>query len=119
MAIAFTKAQRFAEFVRRLLAAEPASSMEGGIQLIADTLNAVEDELTSIPFTPTAWQSDGRMYPPMADARRRIPGRVDVVRYRSVAHNTFVGDNGAVRIEETDGTCRVNKPGRDGRTIEL
>ena len=57
------KAERFAEFLRRLRAAPAASSFTEAFRQLGDILNAVEDELTSIPYDPANWQNDGRMYP--------------------------------------------------------
>lgn len=58
-----TKQERLAEFLRRLMAAPAASSFDEAYRQLCDILNAVEDELTSIPFDPANWQTDGRMYP--------------------------------------------------------
>ena len=75
--------------------------------------------MTDIPFDPDAWLSDGRMYPPQGDSRRKVPGRNDLVRYRSLGHNTWIGANGAIRIAGVDGQVFLEKPGADGRTVEL
>ncbi len=56
------KAERFAEFLRRLHAAPAAASFDEAFQQLGDILNTVEDEMTSIPFDPANWQSDSRMY---------------------------------------------------------
>ncbi len=73
--------------------------------------------MTTIPFDPTNWQNDGRMYPPQMDSLRTVPGRDDVRRFRSKAHNTLVGDNGAIEIRDLSGRPILAKPGVDGRTI--
>jgi hypothetical protein len=113
-----TKAERFAEFLRRLGVAPPASSFEEAFGQLGDVLNAVEDEMTSIPFDPASWQTDGRMYPPQMDSLRAVPGRPDVRRFRSKAHNTLIGDNGAIEIREvSSGRTILAKPGADGQTI--
>ena len=46
------KAGRVAEFLRRLGAAPAASSFTEAFRQLGDILNAVEDELTSIPYDP-------------------------------------------------------------------
>lgn len=114
-----SKAERLAEFLRRLEVAEPASSFEEAMKLLEETLNAVENELTTIPFDPTNWIADGRMYPPQEDSRRSVSGRNDLVRYRSRGHNTWISANGAIRIDEVNGQCVINKPGRNGDPIDL
>jgi hypothetical protein len=48
------KAQRLVEFLRRLRWAAPASNVEEAFDLIARTLNAVEDEFSGTPFDPSA-----------------------------------------------------------------
>lgn len=114
--MAIEKRERIKIFLQRLEAAPPANNAEEALQLVTDVLNGVEDELTSIPYNPELWMDDGRMYPPQADsARRDVP---DVVRYRSVSHNTRIHRNGAIRIERIDGTCLLNKPSQNGHTID-
>lgn len=41
-----SKEERFAEFLRRLAAAPPASSAREALALVSETLNQVEDDLT-------------------------------------------------------------------------
>jgi hypothetical protein len=73
--------------------------------------------MTSIPFDPSNWQNDGRMYPPQWDSLRAVPGRSDVRRFRSKAHNTLIGANGAIEIRDLSGRTVFTKPGADGRTV--
>jgi hypothetical protein len=109
-----SRGQRLAEFFRRLAAADPVDSVEAALDLIAKTLNEVEDDLTSIPYDPDAWDTDVRMYPPCEDAARSITGHPAVRRYRNKRHNTFVRANGAFEIQRLDGVVQVSRPGRDG-----
>ena len=39
--------------------------------------------MTSIPYDPANWMTDGRMYPPQPDSKKAVSGRSDVTRYRS------------------------------------
>jgi hypothetical protein len=111
------KNERFALFRQRLLDAPPASSLEEAFATLAATLNAVEDELSGIPNNPSNWQNDGRMYPPQRDHRRTPRNAPGVVRYRSVGHNTFIAENGSIRIEMISREVVLKKPGADGRII--
>lgn len=112
-----SKAERVAEFLKRLEAAPPAKSSDEAYALVANTLNGVENELTSIPYDPERWMDDGRMYPPQADSARESP-LPDVVRYRSKAHNTLIHVSGAIRIETVGGQCLLNKPGHNGHLVK-
>jgi hypothetical protein len=113
-----TKAERFAEFLRRLGAAPAAADADEAFRQLGDILNAVEDEMTSIPFDPAHWQTDGRMYPPQPDSLRASPpGRPDVKRFRTRGHNVLIGDNGAIEIRDLSGRVHLSKTGADGRAI--
>jgi hypothetical protein len=112
-----SRAQRLAEFLRRLGASPAVPTAAAALDLIGATLNSVEDEMTTIPYDPDAWPTDGRMYPPRADARRDVAGRPDVARYRSRAHNTYVRSNGAFEVQGTSGEVLVSRPGLDGRGV--
>lgn len=54
---------------------------------------------------------------PQTDSRRLVPGRNDVARFRSASHNTLIGDNGAIAIQDLNGRVNFTKPGVDGRDI--
>jgi hypothetical protein len=112
------KGARVKEFLRRLAAAPPASDHDEAMGQVADILNAVEDEMTSIPFDPTFPLNDGRMYPPQPDSKKADPGRTGATRYRSRGHSTVIGDNGAIQIiDHCSGKPVFDKPGADGRVI--
>jgi hypothetical protein len=102
-----TKSERLALFLERLSAAPTANSAE-------------EDEFTTIPFDLSRSDNDGRMYPPLPDSARDVPGRPDVTRYRSRFHNTWIAANGAIRIASVgDGEPLLEKAGTDGRKVDL
>jgi hypothetical protein len=111
-----TRRERTEIFFRRLAASGPCASADEALGRIADVLNGIEDMFTSIPFNPAAWESDGRLYPPQEDQRRDVAGHPDIRRYRSRQHNSWIADNGAIRIDQ-GGTICLEKPGADGRTI--
>lgn len=113
------KRERIGEFIRRLEAAQPASDVAEALKLVCGTLNAVEDELTDIPYDLDRSDSDGRLYPPLQDSVREVEGHPNLRRYRNRAHNTFIGTNGAIEIRLIDETkpSLISKPGRDGRGV--
>lgn len=112
-----SKAERLEEFYSRLRLARPAKIFEEAYELICSTLNAVEDELTDSPYDPERWQEDGRLYPPFDDSFREVPGHPRLRRFRSLAHNTYIGDNGAIEIRNLAGEVELEKPGADGKRI--
>jgi hypothetical protein len=105
-------------FLRRLDLAISVGSGEAALALITSTLTAVEDELTDIPADPARWMTDGRMYPPQADNRREVPDHPLVVRYRSRAHNTFIGANGGDRNQGPHGSGSLSQS-RSGRKTSM
>lgn len=112
-----SKSERLAELFRRLAAAPAVTSAIEAKSLLDSTLNAVEDELTGVPYDPEAWMTHDRMYPPQEDSRRVVPGRPDIARYRSRSHNTYIGANGAIEIAAVSGEVLFRKPGADGRYV--
>jgi hypothetical protein len=98
-------------------AALPASTAEEVLQQLADIIKDVEDSLTTIPYVPSDWQNDGRIYPPQADSKRRVPDRPAVKRYRTRRHSVYIGENGSIEIQRLDGTIEVAKSGADGRGV--
>lgn len=117
-----SREERLAEFLRRLAIAPRARSFEEALRQLGDMLDAVEDEMTDIPHDPDAWQADGRLYPPLEDSVRAVPGYPGVRRLRSRAHNTFIGDNGSIEIAEVGAGVPpiapiFSKAGADGRSV--
>ena len=115
---AASKSLRLAEFLRRLGRAPAAQSYDEARQQIAAILNAVEDEMSGIPYDPSAWRSDGRMYPPQDDREVRSEHPA-VRRFRSVGHATEIGSKGAIRIRDVNSkqASVLDKAGLDGRLI--
>lgn len=111
--------ERFGEFVRQLDAAPACGTLADAFALLADTLNAVEDALSGIPFDPTNPHHDGRMYPPQADAYRPVAGRSDIHRYRNRQHNSYFSDDGAILIVDIRGNIVLDKSDLNGRSITL
>ena len=85
---------------------------------LVSILETVEDELTGIPNDPRNWRTDGRLYPPQRDNWFRVPGRPDVTRMRTKAHNVFIAANGAIEIRAVEsGVAIFTKAGADGREV--
>jgi hypothetical protein len=102
-----------------MLSAQACGDAPSALALIERIMTEVEEEFSGVPNDPAKYRSDGRLYPPQADAVRGVPGRPDLRRYRSVGHNTFIGLDGAIFIQGIEGTCLLDKPARSGATITL
>jgi hypothetical protein len=111
-----SKAYRLEEFFRRLRTLPLAASFAEAMWQLETTLNAVEDDLTSIPYDPSHWRSDGRLYPPQADNAVETSRR-DVRGFRSFRHQTLIGLNGSIDISEKAGKVVFSRPGADGKFI--
>ena len=94
-----------------------ASSFDEAYQLVAETLNSVEDELTLIPFDLDNWRNDGRLYPPLPDSVRTVPSNPKVKRLRNLAHNTYIAENGAIEIQNISAVVEFSKPGKDAKGV--
>jgi hypothetical protein len=104
-------------YFERLKNAPTANSAEEAIDLIAKTLDQVEDEFSGIPKNPSpSLEPDGRMYPPQADytvANPDIPGGyIQTTR----GHKIYINPDGSIRmVVRTDrpnaGRVDLEKPG--------
>lgn len=111
------KAERIAEFFRRLAALPPLADQASARRAIEATLNAVEDELSGVAFNPGNWRTDGRMYPVQDDNAADVQGS-GVLALRSRGHETFLAANGAIEIREsTNDKVVFTKAGADGRGV--
>jgi len=105
-----------AEFQRRLGAAPAAAGHNEALQLLADIMNAVEDELSGVPFNPARSHVDGRLYAPSVDFE--VASDVAGSRcYRQRGHKTYLSLSGAIRIERLDGQLLIAKPAADGTEV--
>jgi hypothetical protein len=115
--VAVAKDVRLQEFYRRLQTLETATSFEDAYTQISKTLNQVEDEMSGVPYNPSKWQTDGRLYPPQPDSERAFSGHQKVRRFRSIQHNTLIGENGSIEIRTLAGEVVFSKAGGDGKGV--
>lgn len=109
---------RLRELFSRLERHPPFTSFAEAYAGLVSILDAVEDELTGIPNDPPSWQTDGRLYPPQRDHWFSVPDWPGVTRMRTRAHNVFVAENGAMKIEDArTGAVILSKPGADGKEV--
>lgn len=116
---AIPKAARLEELWRRLRALPNARNFDEAWTQLGRTLDEVEDELSGITNNPSAWATDGRLYPPQLDHEYRFDLRHRVRRFRTVGHNVFIGENGAIQIrlwapDPLEGKILFSKAGADG-----
>jgi hypothetical protein len=114
-----SRGERLREFLRRLGAAPAFPCAESAFEGVRTTLNAVENELSGIPYDPCHPRGDGRLYPAKRSWRSRVPGRPDLRRYRFKAHRLYIGASGAILIEHRDLGVAFRKAGQDGSHVEL
>jgi hypothetical protein len=111
-----SKEERFTEFLRRLALLPRAANASDARMQLDSTLNEVENEMTDIPYDPTQWQGDGRMYPPQDDSLQ-LTKNPAVMCFRSKGHRTYISRGGAIEIWEISNKLVFSKPGSDGKTI--
>ncbi len=111
------KTERLQEVYRRLAAAPAAGTFAEMRRQLDDVLNAVEDELTGVPYDPRRWATDGRLYPVQDDNVFDVKGhpRVSLLRARRTA--IYIGDNGSIEIRDASGMVEFSKQGADGLAV--
>jgi hypothetical protein len=81
-------------------------------------LNAVEAEHSGVPFDPSNWRSDRRLYMPQMDNSSYPEEYRGVTKLWSLGHALLIAPNGAYLIQENDSERIVlEAPGEDGRPI--
>lgn len=112
------KAQRLQEVYRRLAHAPAAETFTEMRDQMNDVLNAVEDQLTGIPYDPHCWETDGRLYPVQDDNVYGVEGSPRITLLRARRSSIYIGDNGAIEIQDVvSGAVVFSKPGSDGRGV--
>jgi hypothetical protein len=99
----------------------PSSFICNESKVVCDAvLNFIEDNLSGVPSDPTAYRSDGRLYPAMSDQMIKSK-HADVQVYRHVSHVSLFGSNGAFLILNRrfprGSEPLVDRAGTDGRKI--
>ncbi|HEY0018905.1 MAG TPA: hypothetical protein VGC13_21570 [Longimicrobium sp.] len=108
------KQHRLQEIYRRLTQAPAAGTFDEMRAQLADVINAVEDQLTGIPYDPANWRNDGRIYPVYDDNVFDVAGHPRVTLLRARKNLVYIGDNGSAEIRDASGDVTFRKPGRDG-----
>lgn len=116
-----SKAERLAEFFRRLGQAGAASTWDEGYRLLCRTLDQVEDELSGLPNEPERWMTLARLFPPRWDRMSSLE-EYDIKRFDNLRHITYIAANGAIEIRSkrrSKGAIQVHssKAGSDGRHL--
>lgn len=112
------KFARLQLFYERLGNARAPSTHDESLALLRHTLDAIEDEHSGVPNKPDNWTYDGRLYPPQADSAYALDAFPGIVRYRSIAHNTYIARNGAIEIKSVaTNEIEFSKVGADGKGV--
>ncbi|PYU20601.1 MAG: hypothetical protein DMG30_20575 [Acidobacteria bacterium] len=104
--MAASKAVRLREFYQRLRTLPAAAGFEEAWTQISRTLNQVEDEMSGVPYDPSKWQTDDRLYPPQRDSERAFSGYPKVRR-----------ENGSIEIRTLTNQIVFSKTGADGKGV--
>src|SRR5688572_20734667 len=87
------KAQRLQEVYRRLAQAPAAGTFMEMRGQLDDVLNAVEDQMTGIPYDSRHWAMDGRLYPVLDDNVHGVEDNPRVMLLRARRNMIYIGDN--------------------------
>ena len=120
------KKDRVALIFTQLKAAPPPSSRESALSLLDEIFRKVEDAHSGLPHDPYDVE---RMYPPVAEIAKTLPGQSWLRRYRHTSHVTLISESGAIEIRMIErgmvnGVKAIvgekvvfEKPGADGRRV--
>lgn len=109
------KAHRLQEVYRRLAQAPAARTFTEMRRQMDDVLNAVEDQMSGVPYDPRRWLTDGRLYPVQDDNLYEVEGHPRVTLLRARRNEIYIGDNGAIEVRNADtGAVEFRKAGADG-----
>ena len=118
-----TKGERLRIITGQLEAAAPfetgaaaRTELEAIIRDVEDRLSGVVGNVDSVAALTT--QTDGRMYPPH-DRFEVVSACPKVRTFKQLRHRTSFGENGAIRIETSDGQLVIDLAGADGKTIAV
>lgn len=118
--MALSRSERVTEMFHRLFEAAPFSDGAQARAVLEEIMRKIENEHSGVREDPNAHlatTSDGRMYPPH-DRFAFFSGSPRISAFGQTRHRTFIGDNGAVRIERrSDGVAAIDISGADGKTI--
>jgi hypothetical protein len=116
--LAATKRDRLNEIVRRLNGLPAFHDGTSARSALEEVIRDVEDELSGVAENPNSATSppDGRMYPPH-ELYEKASGSPRVRLFKQTGHQTWFGENGAMRIQQSNGVIEIDKPGADHRTI--
>jgi hypothetical protein len=110
------KKERLSIIFESLSSAPGPSDFDEAWSLLHSTFNEIEDRLSGVPFNPSNWKNDGRLYPPEYDSERQ--GALKGVRmFRARRHRIFIAVNGAIRIASVvdPRDIPVDISGKDGK----
>ena len=112
------KDARLAIFFQRLSDAPAVGTHDEAYVLLCEILNAVEDEFSGVPYNPSNWLTDNRLYPPQSDRVYAVREFPEVRRYGSFKHDTYIGKNGAIEVRLiATNTVQFTKAGMDGKGV--
>lgn len=109
-----SKTERLREIYRRLGEAPAARTFAEMRGQLDDIINAVENQLTRIPYDPQNWQADGRIYPVQDDKVFDVAEHPRMTLLRARKNLIYIGDNGSIEIQNAFGDVIIRKPGSDG-----
>jgi hypothetical protein len=108
------KSERLQEIYRQLARAPAAGTFTEMREQLAHIINAVEDQLSGMPYNPANWRTDGRIYPVQEDKVFDVAKHPRVTLLRARKNLVYIGDNGSIEIQDASGCVTIHKPGSDG-----